>query len=52
MVLPDTRENVTERWPAMQTEDPRIIDRLCALNGFDFQLWNCARRELCNWAMR
>ena len=39
------RKNVTESRPAIQDEDPRVISRLYALNGYDLQLWAWWERE-------
>lgn len=40
--MPNRRDNVTPNRSSYLTEDPRVLDRLYALNGFDLQLWHWA----------
>ncbi len=40
------RKNVTEARPPIHDEDPRVISRLYALNGYDLQLWAWWGREV------
>lgn len=41
------RENVTEARPSIDSEDPRVLNRLYCLNGYDLQLWHWWQREIC-----
>jgi hypothetical protein len=40
------RENVTPTRPSHEDEDPRLLNRLYELNGYDLQLWQWARKAL------
>ena len=42
------RENVTEARPPIDAEDPRVLDRLHALNDYDFQLCRWWENEIRN----